>query len=213
LLGHLYDDFDVLEEDENDVFGLAGEAPEGTEDLLANSITVSVSIDGLDQDVSDILPLLDHNVKVLIISEADSEALAGIGHDLLITDNPNNLDHLLEELIILQDRDDTLILSEARREAPNQILNEHLRFVLDAHSVEESDNCLGATEHDSLFQVLIIDQQRLQDREKDGQFLIYFLISGLLLVRLKHHHAGLNDIGSMLGENIGILQCDILCVI
>ena len=184
LLGHLDDYFDVLEEDEDDIFGLAGEAPEGTEDLLANGVTVSVSIDGLNEDISDVLPLLDHNVQVLIISEADSEALAGISYDLLITDNPNDLDHLLEELIILQDRDDTLILSEARREAPNQILNEHLRFVLDAHSVEESDNRLGATEHDSLFQVLIVDKQRLQDREQDCQFLIHFLISGLLLVGL-----------------------------
>ena len=106
LLGHLYDDFDVLEEDEDDIFGLAGEAPDGTEDLLANGITVGVSIDGLDEDIRDVLPLLDHNVQVLVVSEADSEALAGISHDLLIADNPNNLDHLLEELIILQDRDD-----------------------------------------------------------------------------------------------------------
>ena len=184
MFGYFNDDFDILEEDENDIFSLSGEASEGTEDLLANGITVSVSVNGLDQNIRDILSLLNHYVKVLIISEADSEALAGVGHDLLITYHPNNLDHLLEELIILQDRDDTLILPEARCEAPNQILNEHLRLVLDAHSVKESYNSLGTTDNDSFFQVLIVDQQRLQDREKDSQFLVHFLISGLLLVRL-----------------------------
>jgi len=184
LFGHLDDDFHVLEEDEDDIFGLAGEAPEGAEDLLADGVAVGVCVDGLDEDVRDILPLLHHHVKVLIVTEAYSEALAGVGHDLLITDDPDNLDHLLEELVVLQDRDDALVLPEARGEAPNQVLDEHLRLVLDADSVEETDNCLGATDHDRLFQVLIVNKQRLQDGKQDCQFLVNLLISGLLLVRL-----------------------------
>jgi hypothetical protein len=61
-----------------------------------------MSIDGLDQNICYIFPLLHYLVKILIVTEADAETLAGVGYDFLISNNSNNLYHFLKEFVILK---------------------------------------------------------------------------------------------------------------
>ena len=104
-------------------------------DLLADGITVSMLIDSFDHDVSDVFSLLNDSIQILVVSAANSQTLAGISDDLLIIYYSDDLDHLFQEIASLQGKNDTLVLSEATREASDQILDKRLRLLLDAQPV------------------------------------------------------------------------------
>jgi hypothetical protein len=104
---------------------------------LTDGITVSVLIDSLNHDVSNVLSSLDNCIQVLIVSAADSHAFAGVSNDFLIIDNSDNLYHLFKEISSLQGKDDSLVLSQATRETSDKILDEWLGLLLDAQSVQE----------------------------------------------------------------------------
>jgi len=76
-----------------------------------------MSVDGLDQNIGDIFPLFNHLVKVLVITETYTETLASVCNYFFISYDSDDFNHLLHEFIVLQNSDDTLILSQARSKA------------------------------------------------------------------------------------------------
>jgi hypothetical protein len=81
-------------------------------------------IERFNERVSDVFSLLHECIEIVIVSAADSDALASISHHLLIINGSQNLNHLVDEVRSLKGTDDTLVLSEAGGHATDQILHE-----------------------------------------------------------------------------------------
>jgi len=99
--------------------------------LLADSVTVSVHVDGFNEDVADVFSSLDDGIQVLVVSAAYSQAFASICHDLFVLDHSQDLNHLLKEVGLLKGRQDSLVLPQTASQTPNQIFYKQLRFLLD----------------------------------------------------------------------------------
>lgn len=172
-----------------------------------------MDIQGLDEDVGDVLALLNNLVQVNIIAAGDTQAFAGIGHDLFIVDHAQDLDNLLQEVIGLNSSEDAAVLSQATGETADQILYEELRFLLDGVAIKELCNEGNGRERKCFIEVLVVDEQWLEDTEENGELLVNFLVPRLLLVLLKEDHDCLDDVRGVFGEDVGVLESRIVGVI